>query len=263
MRYLRLIGSFAKASAQNELAYRLNFWISLLYAILNLGTGILALVVLFNQVQNLHGWTLPSTLALLGIYLTIVALRSLFIGPSLDSLAGMDGEIWTGRFDFTMLRPVNTQFLASLRYWRPLALLDLVLGLVVLVYACLRLGQSLSLGSLLAFLLAITAAVVILYAILLTFSALVLYNPTFLFTWVIDSLFQMARYPVGVYPGWLRLILTWIIPVGMITTVPAQALSGAVTPGMLAGSLALAVILFCAASLLFNFGLRKYTSASS
>ena len=41
MRYLRLAGKFARASAQDELAYRANFWISLLHSLLNLGTGLL------------------------------------------------------------------------------------------------------------------------------------------------------------------------------------------------------------------------------
>jgi ABC-2 type transport system permease protein len=97
-----------RASAQNELAYRANFWISLLYALLNLGTGVLGVVVLFSQVETVRGWDLPATLALLGVYLIIGALRNLFIGPSLNALAGLDGEIWTGRFDFTLLRPVDT-----------------------------------------------------------------------------------------------------------------------------------------------------------
>ena len=44
----------------------------------------------------------------------------------------MEGEVWTGRFDFTLLRPVNTQFLASFAHWRLFALFDLVLGLGVL-----------------------------------------------------------------------------------------------------------------------------------
>jgi len=84
-----------------------------------------------------------------------------------------------------------------------------------------------------------------------------------MFTWVFDGLFQLARYPMGMYPGWLQLILTWIIPVGLITTVPAQALTGAATWASLAASLAAAAILVAAASLLFRVGLRRYASASS
>ena len=51
---------------------------------------------------------------------------------------------------------------------------------------------------------------------------------------------QMARYPVGVYPGWLRMVLTWIIPVGLMTTLPAQALTAGVPFLWAAGSVALA-----------------------
>jgi ABC-2 type transport system permease protein len=260
MYYLRLIRQFAGASAQNELAYRANFWISLFHSLLNLVTGVLGLLVLFGQVDTIRGWDLPSTLALLGVYLTLSALRGLFIGPSLEALAGMDGEIWTGQFDFTLLRPVDAQFLASVRHWRPFAV---ALGLGVLGVALAQLGGSLPLDRLAAFLVALGAAVLILYAIQLTFAALTVWSPGFLFTWVFDALFQMARYPVGVYPGWLRFVLTWVLPVGVMTTVPAQALTGRLPVGILAGSVALALVLFVSASALFRLGLRRYASASS
>jgi ABC-2 type transport system permease protein len=263
MHYVRLIKRFITASVQNELAYRANFWISLFHSLLNLGTGVLGVVVLFGQVETMRGWTLPSTLALLGVYLTVGALRSLFIGPSLDALVGLGGEVWSGRFDFTLLRPIDVQFQASLRYWRPLALVDLALGTGVLGVAALQLGQALTLARLLAFLIALGAGVTILYAILLALTALFFWSPGFLFTWVFDGVFQMARYPVGLYPGWLRLVLTWVVPVGMMTTVPAQALIGENSIGMLIGSVALALTFFAGASAMFRFALRRYASASS
>ena len=125
MYYLRLIRSFFRASMQDEMAHRSNFWIGLLHSALNLVTGVLGVAVLFGQVDSINGWDFASTLAILGIYLTVGALRGLFIGPSLDTLAGMDGEVWTGKFDFTLLRPVDVQFQASFRHWRPFRLLDL------------------------------------------------------------------------------------------------------------------------------------------
>lgn len=263
MYYLKLVRAFAGASAQNELAYQANFWISLLLSLLNLATGVLGLVVLFGQVEAINGWNFASTLALLGVYLTVGALRGLFLGPSLEALAGMDGEVWTGRLDFTLLRPVDLQFLASFRHWRPLALLDLALGLGVLGLALSRLAPTLTPADLLTFGLTLISAVAILYAILLAFAGLVFWSPGFLFTWIFEALFQLARYPVGLYPGWLRLALTWIVPVGLITTVPAQALTGSLSPWVLRGSLGLALILLLAASALFRAGLRRYASASS
>lgn len=263
MYYLKLVRAFATASSQNELAYQANFWISLLHSLLNLVTGVLGLVVLFSQVETIRGWDFTSTLALLGAYLTIGALRGLFLGPSLEALAGMDGEVWTGQLDFTLLRPADVQFLASFRHWRPLALLDLALGVGVLGLALSRLSPGLAPVHLLTFGLTLIVAVTILYAILLAFAGLVFWSPGFLFTWIFEALFQLARYPVGLYPGWLRLVLTWVVPVGLMTTVPAQALTGSLPPGVLPGSIGLALALLLAASILFRAGLRRYASASS
>jgi ABC-2 type transport system permease protein len=263
MNSFRLIARFMQASFQEEAAYRANFFISVFSSLLNLATGILGIVVIFGQIKTVQGWDLPSTLALLGVYLTVSALRGLFIGPGLESLSGMDGEIWSGAFDFTVLRPVNTQFLVSLRKWRWFALFDLSLGLGVLTVAVIQLQVRLTLWQVLAFLLTLLAGTLVLYAILLIFAALIFWSPGVLFTWVFDGLFQMARYPLGMYPGWLQLVLTWIVPVGVITTIPAQALTGSLSTQSLFTSLGLALLLVTVASILFRLGLRRYASASS
>jgi len=263
MHYLRLIGLFARTSFQEEAAYRANFYLNLMYSLLNLATGVLGVAVLFNQVQTVNGWDFNGTLALLGVYLTVGALRNLVIGPSLDALAGMDGEVWSGRLDFTLIRPVDTQFLTSFRKWRLFSLFDMGLGLGVLGIASARIGIGWAPERWLAFLGGLIAGGAILYAILLAFTALVFWGPGVMFIWVFDGVFQMARYPLGLYPGWLRLILTWVLPVGIITTVPTGALTGVTSSAMLAGMIALAVVLVIASSVLFRFGLRQYKSASS
>jgi ABC-2 type transport system permease protein len=262
MRSLRLIGTFIRTSFEVDLAFRANFWIHLFNTVLNLAVGALAITVLFGRVSSLKGWDYPSAMALLGVYLTISALRALFIGPSLEALVGLGQEVWDGRFDFTLLRPVNTQFLITFRKWRLFALLDLALGLAVIVTA-LQFGPGLDGLRLAAFLLTLLASVVALYAVLLIFTALVFWSPGMLFTWVFDALFQLARYPVQIYPNWLQFVLTWLVPVGIMTTLPAQALTGQLAWTALAASLLMAGTLLAAASWLFNAGLRRYASASS
>jgi ABC-2 type transport system permease protein len=263
MRPFHLIGVFIRASLQRDLAYRSNFWITLLHSLLNLGVGVLGMVVLFSQVQTLQGWTFSAALALLGVYLVVSALRGLFIGPSLESLAGLGQEIVTGNFDFTLLRPRDTQFLISFREWRLFASLDLLLGMGVLGAALLQGGQSPQPIQWLAFGVALASGVLVLYSILLVFASLVFWSPGFLFTWVFDALFQLARYPVNIYPNWLRFLLTWIVPVGVMTTIPAQALTGQVAWQVLGISVLFSALLLVLSSLLFRRALRRYSSASS
>ncbi len=263
MRVFRLIRQFIRASIQQETAYRANFFINLLHSLLNLAVGVVGLNILYFQVRALNGWDYPAALALMGIYLMVGALRGLFISPSLEALAGLGQEISTGTFDFTLLRPINPQFHITFRTWRIFALLDIVLAAAVIGSALAQPGQSVNMVNLLAFLAALSAAVVVMYALLLAFTSLVFWNPGMLFTWVFDSVFQLARYPVSIYPPWLRVILTWVIPVGIITTIPAQFLTGRGTLGLFILTLGAAAVLLALASWLFRFALKHYTSASS
>ncbi len=259
----RLIRSFLFASAQRDLAYRANFAISLLNSLLSLGTSVIGLWVLFDQIENLQGWDFPQTLALLGVFFIVSALNGLFIGPGMERLAGLGQEIMTGNFDFTLLRPVNPQFLVTFREWRLFSFIDLALGIGVVVAAAVKMNQPLPWLQLLGFLAALLAAVVVIYSLLLAFTTLVFWSPGLMVTWVFDALFQMARYPVGIYPRELRFLLTWIVPVGIITTIPAQALTGQTAPLTILTSLGVSLVLLVGASLFFQWGLRRYASASS
>jgi ABC-2 type transport system permease protein len=175
----------------------------------------------------------------------------------------MDGEIWDGRFDFTLLKPVHTQVLVSVRSWRPWACVDLGLSLVVLSIALVQLGAQLSLPNLAAFLVALTISVTIVYSISLLLTSGVFWYQGVPMIWIFDSLIQMGRYPVGIYPGWLKLVLTWIVPIGFITSVPAQTLTGQVSPVVLLGGGTLAAGLLVVASIFFRASLQRYSSASS
>lgn len=260
---LRLIKSFMRPSLQQDLAYRANFWINLLHSLLNLVVAVAAILILFNQIENLNGWTFSSTLGVMAVYLIISALRGLFIGRSLETLVGMGEEIWNGNFDFSLIRPVNVQFLVTFCFWRFFALLDLALGVGVLIYAATQSSDPFTWINWFLFSITLISATILIYSLLLGLSALAFWSPGFLITWVFDSLFQLARYPINIYPPLVRILLTWIIPIGLITTIPAQALSGQIGFEMVLISLAVAGILLVGASWLFRQGVNRYHSASS
>lgn len=261
MRYLRLVSTFIAVSAQQELAYGANFGLGLLHTLINVLTGWLGLAIVFGQVESINGWSYASALAVLGVYLVVGAVRDLVISPSLDRLAGLEGDLWRGTLDFVLLRPINTQFLVSLREWRLLAIFDMLLGFVVVGVAGARV--ELAAGQFAAFAVALLAGLLTLYAVFLLFTSLMFWSPGFLFTWVFNGIFQMARYPVGVYPGFLRLVLTWVIPIGVMTTVPALALTGEAPLGLLVAVVVFAAGAFLGASWVFRRALRQYASASS
>lgn len=261
--YAQLIWLFFRTSVQEEAAFRLNFAINILTTTLNIGSGILGLLILFSQVETVQGWTFPQTLTLLAVYLFVLALRDLVIGPSMSALGGIDGEVWTGRFDYTLLKPVPLQFLVSVRKWRIWALVDLLLSLIVLGVALAQLQQSIRLDQLVLFVFSLFLALLILYAILLILASISFWAQGVPLDFVFNSFIQLGRYPVGIYPEWLRLILTWIVPVGFMTTVPIQMLTEEMSVSVLISGAVLALVLFWLAAKFFRASLRHYASASS
>ena len=50
-----------------------------------------------------------------------------------------------------------------------------------------------------------------------------------------------GRYPATVFPGWLRALVTFVVPIAVATTVPVQALRGELPPWQIALALGASV----------------------
>jgi ABC-2 type transport system permease protein len=72
-----------------------------------------------------------------------------------------------------------------------------------------------------------------------------------------------GRFPVDVYPGWLRVTLSSAVPIGVAVTVPAQVISGRLDLFGLAALVAGTLVAFGLASWFWHIGLRSYTGASA
>jgi ABC-2 type transport system permease protein len=252
-----------RLSLQREMAFQANFYINLLHTVLNLFSGLAGVSILFGQVASFQGWTYPQALTLLGVYMLFGALLDINLWPSLNTMGGLDGEVWVGSFDFTLLKPLNTQFLVSFRNWDLWQLVNLALGLAVLGRGLHLLGEQLALVNILVFVLMLCVALIFGYSILLFLESGVFYYLGAPLTWVFSAIMYTGRFPIGIYPEWIRLLLTWVVPVGFMVTIPTQALLGSASPGLLAAGIGLAGLLFVAASAFFRRSLRKYASASS
>jgi ABC-2 type transport system permease protein len=80
-------------------------------------------------------------------------------------------------------------------------------------------------------------------------------------TVLFDAVFEAARYPVSAYPGGLRFLFVYLIPIAWTTTVPASTLTGRVRPTIAVAALSIAVVMLALSRLLWQAALRRYTSA--
>jgi ABC-2 type transport system permease protein len=72
-----------------------------------------------------------------------------------------------------------------------------------------------------------------------------------------------GRYPATVYPVWLRMIITFVVPIALATTVPLQALRGDLAWQQVLLFLAVGAVCVVVAGQVWRAGVRRYSGASS
>jgi ABC-2 type transport system permease protein len=77
------------------------------------------------------------------------------------------------------------------------------------------------------------------------------------------DLTNLGRYPVDIYKQPLQAILTYLIPVGVMVTLPVKVFLGIVSPTGILISFGIAILAIFLSLRFWNFALTKYTSASS
>ncbi len=174
------------------------------------------------------------------------------------------GEIQDGTLDFTLTRPADSQVLISVREVRIWQFVEVILGGAILVWAVVQIQKGVGLLQACAF------------ATVLVMGGLIIYSFWLIITtgafWVIrmehvvelfQGVYQAGRWPVTIYPDWLRTGLTFLVPVAFAVTVPAEALSGRLDGQTLLLTLGLTVLMLVISRLFWKIGVRNYSGASA
>lgn len=258
---IRIVFTFLRLGALNELEYRANFFIQVFQALLGLLVSLGGLQIVFDHTAELGGWQPAELLALVGVYQIVGGLINTVINPSMERFMQ---DVRKGTLDFALTKPADAQLLISVREFRIWRVVDIFLGVAVLVVALVRLGERVGWQQALLFGLALLCGAAIVYSFWLILATL-----SFWFVRVenilviFQSMYQAGRWPVGIYPQWLRVTLTFIVPVAFAVTVPAEGLVGRLDFPALAQAMGLAAALLLVSRLFWRFGLRAYSGASA
>jgi len=261
MRILRLIGTFVKVNLQMALAYRADTAVQILVNLMWLGWELLGLSIIFSNTTTLSGWDLGQLIALLGVFRLVNTLMFALVWPNTEKF---NTSIRDGTFDYTLLQPLSSLFLVSFSrivVWR---VWEVALAIGLLVVGLGMSGNSVQAPGVLSFVLLTASGSMVIYSLWIAMISLTFWfvkfdnNVTLL-----HALMDAGRYPSTVYPPWLRLIITFVVPVALATTVPLQALRGELSPWQIMLFLSVGVASFLAARQIWNAGVHKYGSAGS
>jgi ABC-2 type transport system permease protein len=258
---VRVSWLYLKLGVLNELQYRVNFFVSMLQMAIALVTGLVVLSLVYSHTSELNGWTQPELLCVFGIQILMGGLIRTWIQPNMTRLIE---EVRDGKLDFTLTKPEDSQLLVSVREVRIWSVVDIISGAIVLGVGISRISTEVGVGDALAFALALLLGAVLIYCFWLVLATIAfrvvnMWHAVELF----DGIFQTGRWPVGIYPPWLRFGVTFLVPIAFAVTVPAEALTSRLDWQTLAFAAVFAVALFAATRWFWRFGLKRYTGASA
>ncbi len=261
MHTFRLLSALFKVNLQMALAYRVDTVVNILLEALGLAWELISLSIIFSNTKSLGGWNLGELIALLGVFHLVNALMFVLIWPNTEKF---NTSVRDGTLDYTLLQPADSMFLVTFSrmvIWR---VWDLALGAALIIIGVQMSGRSATIPNLFSFLLLSATGSIILYSLWIVMIA-----ATFWFTkfdnnvTILQALLNTGRYPATVYPYWLRMIITFLVPVAVATTVPLQALRGELGLGQIVLFLGISAASFLVASRVWRAGVKKYSGASS
>ena len=137
-------------------------------------------------------------------------------------------------------------------------------GVIVIASAPCALAPGVGVGQVLAFLALLLLGALLIYCfwLILATGAFWVVNMWFLAE-LFEGMYQTGRWPIGIYPGWLRYSMTFLVPIAFAVTVPAQAMTCRLHWGTVVVALCFAVVLAAFTRWFWRFGLRRYSGASA
>lgn len=259
-RYFKLYLAFFKNCLIREMEFRSHF---IFNNVISFTWALLVMLVFFFMYQHvsvINGWRLEEILLLTAIYFLVDRIFDSFFEINFDNFVPL---VNTGQLDGILTKPISSQFFVSLRQFSFAMLFSNLTMVAVIIYLSQRYFSPVYWWEIINFLILLSCSVVITYS--LWFMTLM---PVFWWGRVenLQHLFrpfhQICRVPIDV-AGRFRPLLTYIIPLAFVATIPTQSLTGKLFyPLIIYGILAATFFLWLSRRL-WNFSLKHYTSASS
>ncbi len=258
---LAVLGALVRVSLMTGMQYRANFLADVATGAIRTLSTLGPVLLVYSRTDTIAGWTLPEALLVLALYLLMEGFVGGVIEPNLSMV--VEG-VREGSLDLILLRPADAQLMISLRTVAPSRLWDLVGGVIVGGWALATLPSlptPIDVGVAAVLMLSGVAAVYGLWilAICLSFWFVRVDNLRF----VLWSAFDTGMWPIPVFQGWIRAVLTYLVPVAVMTSFPAMAITGRWSPALVAQGLAIGVAFLGISRWTWRRALASYTSASS
>lgn len=223
---------------------------------------LLTFSAIYAHVDGIGGWNRGQMILFVGTFSMINALNMLIYFFGVVDLPEM---IKRGDLDQYLTKPMNPLLRITFESVNPGSLPLVVLSLLIIGHGVSVAGIEVSLARGVAY-----AALVLLMTVLWYDMELILRTIPFfvisangIVALEVHLLELNFKIPGVLFKGAFKVLFYFVFPYGVMSTVPTQFLSGALTPAGLAQALGISVFFTAFALWFWRFGLSHYKSASS
>jgi ABC-2 type transport system permease protein len=248
------------AALQAKLEYRADFIIGMVTSTMLQFAALSFLLVVFRNAPALGGWHGAQIIFLFGMTAIALGASELFF----NHIWFLPSYIVTGDLDRLLTYPVDALSFFLVSRTDLHAVGNLLTGLGLVICALVKLDAPWYVFALVPVwsacgTLIYTSALVIFACISFKFI-----GPFVHYLSIAHNLLQVTRYPLSIYPGWLRYALLIVVPFGTFHFLPATWMfdGQSLVWGTLAAPVAAALFML-EARWIWTWGLRKYESTGS
>lgn len=260
-RYARIWLASIRYSLVRAMMFRGDFLMWALVEFFWMSVNVLLVGIIYDHTDSIAGWTKYEMLLLVGTTLLVQRLLMAFFWSNLFE---MGRNVRSGHFDFFLAQPGSPLFMVSTRKFDLDGLVNVPVALAIVIYAATKLGLDPTPGQFAAYALFVLCGLVLHYATLLTIISLVF--------WLQSAkgieggyfgLTEFSRLPREALRGVASVVFVYLLPVIIVSNVPARVLIHGFEPVHAAWLVGAAVFWLTIAITVFHAGLRRYASASS
>lgn len=255
-RYLKILYYNSKAMFLTTLEYRVAYFFRIFRIFLDIGLTLLTLNILFLRTKTFGDWTKPEVFLVFSVYQFVSSFVYFFCG---DSLVEVPSLVKDGELDLILLKPVDSQFLVSFKDAHPGNLYRILLSVAIFYFALSQIEERVVFINLFFGLLTIIVAIIIFYSLLLLIASASFYILDESLGEIFENFLSISRYPTDIFPKGVKILLT-VIPVIFLVTIPSRIILGKFLP-IYVLAFPIAYFFLILSRRCFMGALRSYTSA--
>lgn len=262
-RYIKLYSVYLQRAIKSRLEYKKDAVVGMFSFLITNTLQFLSLMFIVRSIPNLNGWTMYELGFLYGFSMMPRAIDHLLT----DSLWYVGHwYVKNGVMDRFLIRPVNSLFQVIAEIFQPEALGEVIMGLALLIVCGTKIHLQWTFGNVIVILVATVFGAVVFTALkLITCSIAFWTKRSGHLMSMVYNFADFAKYPIQIYHPVIKFIMTFIIPFGLVISMPAGAFIKALyNPWFVSMEIiAAAAVTFSIGVFVWNQGLKNYESSGN